>query len=159
MNTQTTQTHSTLVVGLGNPILGDDAAGWRVVEGLQVEGLPQGVETVCLAAGGLRLMEAMLGYAHVVIVDAFYTPERPEGTVFTCPMETIPAPDAGHLSSSHDTSLPHALEMARRLGFSVPRRIDVVGIAARVNLRLSDELTPAIASAIPQAKETVRRLL
>ncbi|RMF47518.1 MAG: hydrogenase maturation protease [Anaerolineae bacterium] len=151
--------NATLLVGLGNPILGDDAAGWRVVERLQEEGLPEGVEAVCLAAGGLRLMETMLGYAHVVVVDAFDTPEHPAGTVFTCPIEAVPAPDAGHLNSSHDTSLPHALEMARRLGFPVPRRIDVVGIAARVTLRLSEELTPAIESAIPQAQETVRRLL
>jgi hydrogenase maturation protease len=48
----------TLVVGLGNPILGDDGVGWKVAEELQKSGiLPSDVDVICLALGGISLME------------------------------------------------------------------------------------------------------
>ncbi|GAB4525109.1 MAG: hydrogenase maturation protease [Anaerolineales bacterium] len=150
---------TTLLIGLGNPILGDDGVGWRVVEALQSEGLPPQVEAVCLAAGGLRLMEAMLGYAQVVIVDAFAAPGRPPGQVFSAPMSALPIPDGGHLTSSHDTSLPRALEMARHLGLPTPCRVAVVGIVVHPTLEFSEMLSPPVAAAIPKAKVMVRRYI
>ena len=54
-----------LIVGLGNPILGDDGVGWHVAECIQ-QLLPQ-IEVFCLSLGGLSLMEYLIeiGRAHV----------------------------------------------------------------------------------------------
>jgi Ni,Fe-hydrogenase maturation factor len=56
----------TLIVGLGNPILGDDGVGWKVLEQIkqryQEKGIPEPFETDFLAVGGLRLMERLVGY-------------------------------------------------------------------------------------------------
>ena len=51
----------TLLVGLGNPILGDDGVGWRVVEAVesQLSGAP--VDVAYLSLGGLSLMEHSSG--------------------------------------------------------------------------------------------------
>ncbi|MGZ6260732.1 MAG: hypothetical protein ACXWN5_07770, partial [Candidatus Limnocylindrales bacterium] len=57
-----------LVVGLGNPLLGDDAVGWRVVEALEArletgadhDRVPS-LELDRLAVGGLTLMERLVG--------------------------------------------------------------------------------------------------
>lgn len=53
----------TIVVGLGNPILGDDGVGWRVAEDIQKQ-LPQflsqaesKIDVTRLSLGGLGLME------------------------------------------------------------------------------------------------------
>ena len=62
----------TLIVGLGNPILGDDGIGWKVAEEMEkhlTEGAP--VEVMCLSLGGISLMEHLIGYDHVILVDAF----------------------------------------------------------------------------------------
>ena len=68
----------TIVVGLGNPVLGDDGVGWRVAD--EVEGrlhaarecrtkIPD-VEIERLGVGGLRLMECLTGYEAAILVDA-----------------------------------------------------------------------------------------
>ena len=51
----------TLVVGLGNPILGDDGVGWRVIDELDgMEHAEASLQQACV--GGVSLMEIMVGY-------------------------------------------------------------------------------------------------
>ena len=75
-------TASTLIIGLGNPILGDDGAGWRVAQEVRsrLGGLhSEQVDIECLSVGGLGLMEHMIGYRRAIIVDAITTGEGSEG--------------------------------------------------------------------------------
>ena len=71
----------TLLIGLGNPILTDDGVGVKVAneleEQIDLESHPELTITEA-SAGGLRLMEAMLGYERVILIDAFYL--DPEST-------------------------------------------------------------------------------
>ncbi len=55
----------TLVLGLGNPLLGDDAVGLRVAASLRGR-LPPDVELDEDYCGGLRLMERLAGYDRAV---------------------------------------------------------------------------------------------
>jgi len=52
----------TLIIGLGNPMLGDDGVGWRVAEKVCRE-LPadESVIVDCLSLGGISLMEHLIG--------------------------------------------------------------------------------------------------
>jgi hypothetical protein len=70
----------TVVIGLGNPILGDDGVGLRVAQALRAEfaGVA-GVVIKELHAGGLRVMDAIAGYERAVIVDAMCTGARCPG--------------------------------------------------------------------------------
>ncbi|MCL1984167.1 MAG: hypothetical protein FWG58_02055, partial [Methanomassiliicoccaceae archaeon] len=57
-----------LVIGLGSPIMTDDAIGLRVadaVEGMQIPG----VETRQEAIGGLDIIPLISGHRNVIIVD------------------------------------------------------------------------------------------
>ena len=71
----------TLVLGLGNPLLGDDAVGLKVAALVRerLDGAP-GVDVLEEEAGGLRLMERMTGYDRAVLVDAAVTGGTP-GTI------------------------------------------------------------------------------
>ena len=52
----------TLMIGLGNPILGDDGVGWRVAEEVtRKTNRPADIEVDCVALGGLSLMERLTG--------------------------------------------------------------------------------------------------
>ena len=86
-----------LVIGLGNPILGDDGVGWRVTEELgrvvAERSLP--IEVDSLAVGGLALMERMVGYDRVVVVDAIRTGAGPIGAVTLFALANLPDPRAG----------------------------------------------------------------
>jgi len=148
----------TLVLGLGNPILSDDGVGIRVVEAVAEaadEGADVQVETACV--GGLRLMEQMIGWDRVILVDAMVSGEEP-GTVRVTDPETFPT---FHSSCSHDTSLREALELGRSTGMHLPspQHLRCVAVEAADVHTFSERCTPEVESAIPRAVERVLGLL
>ncbi len=150
----------TLVIGLGNPILGDDGVGWTVAELVRAAITPKAsVEVDCVSLGGLSLMERMIGYQRVILIDSMETGQGPEGRVKVFPLFALPNPMAGHSASPHDTSLINALQAARALGANVPERVEVVAIEVKKVYDFSEELSPAIALAVPQATQRVLKLL
>ncbi len=169
----------TLVLGLGNPIRGDDGVGWRVVEAVQdnllkVEreqkdtephpDLPQGereqIEVDMLAGGGLNLMERLVGYDRAILVDAIQGGQAP-GSVQVFPLEALENPAAGHLGSTHETNLLTALEVGRNLWAQLPPvgAVMVVAVEAQPVFEFSEELSPEVERAVPEAVEKVMNLL
>jgi hydrogenase maturation protease len=157
------ETHpsSVLVLGLGNPILGDDGIGWHVAEQVRSATGDQmpAADVDCAALGGLSLMERMLGYGRVILVDSMWTGTQPEGSVRVCSLDDLENPGAGHTASPHDTSLVTALRTAEMMGAVVPQRVDIVAIETRACYDFSEALTPAATSALPIATRKVLELL
>ncbi len=149
----------TLIVGLGNPILGDDGVGWRVAEELG-RSLPADlpVDVTCLSLGGIGLMEKLIGYDEAILVDAFKS-EDVYGSVLVMRLEDMPNYSAFHTTSAHDVSLQDALELGRCMGAKLPRRIMVVGITTEKSFDFSEELSPEVQAAVPQAVQAVLGLL
>ncbi|MBI5838687.1 MAG: hydrogenase maturation protease [Chloroflexi bacterium] len=169
---------SLLVIGLGNPILGDDGVGWTVAERVkqQVEINPRYqicyrpvdskvihrhsfVEVDCVSLGGLSLMERMLGYRRVVIVDSMETGQSPAGSVRVFKLDELANPSAGHSASAHDTSLITALRTAEAMGMPIPKSVEIVAIEAKNVYDFSEELSPVVAEAVPLAVQAVMDLL
>jgi hydrogenase maturation protease len=159
---------STIVIGMGNPLLGDDGIGWRVADEVErrlAAGRPGGpgpgpdVEIERLGVGGLRLMECLTGYHAAILIDAAEFPGRPIGEVRSCPFEDLADRAAGHLDSAHDASLRTALALGRKLGADLPAGIQAVTVQARRTDEFSGELSPEVAAAIPVAADAVLALL
>jgi hydrogenase maturation protease len=146
----------TLIIGLGNPILGDDGVGWKVAAEVQhrIQDHSQ-IEFDFLSTGGLSLMERMIDYPRVLIIDAFESQQHPLGTVQFMTLDQLPQAALGHLNSSHDTSLQVALDVGQRLGAVLPDEIYILGIEANVTYEFSEELSPAVANAITPAVERI----
>ena len=144
----------TLVLGLGNPLVSDDSVGLRVVEALrpQLANRPD-TEVSEDYWGGLRLMERMIGYERVVVVDAICT-GAPPGTIHELSPGNLPTQRS---ASAHDVTLPMALALGRQCAQSLPAddQILLVGIEAVDILTFSEQLTPAVEAAIPLAVEVV----
>jgi hydrogenase maturation protease len=149
----------TLVIGLGNPILGDDGVGWKVIEQLHHAARNTQYDADCLSVGGLTLMERLVGYDRAVIVDAIQTGRNPIGTVSRFRLEELPIRTSGHTASTHDTDLMSALQVGRSSGAILPAEILVVGIEAKNVYDFTEELTPPIAAAIPLAVQVVLDIL
>ncbi|NWG15049.1 MAG: hydrogenase maturation protease [Chloroflexi bacterium] len=149
---------SPLVVGLGNPLLGDDGVGWQVAELVRREAGPA-VEVACLAVGGLRLMERLIGCHQAIIIDALPTGRQPPGTIYVFPAADLREPIAGHCSAVHDTTLLTALRLGRALALALPDEILIVGIEAEPNFDFTETLTPPVAAAVPLAARLVMELL
>ena len=151
---------SAIVVGLGNPMLGDDGAGWVVADAVErALGAERGVRVERLAVGGLTLMEHLLDHRHAIVVDAVLTGDDPPGTVRRIGLDGLPGREASHVDSAHDASLASALEAASALGATVPETIDLVTIEAVSVLDLGETLSPPVADAVPAAVDVVLRLL
>jgi hydrogenase maturation protease len=148
-----------LVIGLGNPILGDDGVGWKVAELVRQQFSHPAVDIECLALGGLRLMEFMVGYDYAVLIDAMTTWQGPLGSLHRFPLENMADLTAGHTTSSHDTSLQTALKMGRQMGLRLPTRVDVVGIEAHMVFDFSESLSEPVEAAAPEAARLVMDLL
>jgi hydrogenase maturation protease len=144
----------TLVIGLGNPILGDDSVGIHVARAVRsAVGARADVEVVEETHGGLKLMEQMIGYDRVIVVDAI-TSGDPAGTVARLRLDGRPS----HRSASaHDVDLPTALAVGRQTGAHLPRDEDIllIGIAAEEVETFGDEMTPAVEAAVPRAAARV----
>ena len=169
-------TGNTLVLGLGNPIRGDDGVGWRVAEAVQAflamkseskdphPALPQAgrelIEVDMLPGGGLNLMERLVGYDRAILVDAMQSGKEP-GSVKVFPLEALENPSAGHLGSTHETNLLTALEIGRNLGAHLPAvgAIMVVAVEAQPVFEFSEQLSQPVAKAVPEAVEIVMNLL
>lgn len=141
----------TIIVGLGNPILGDDGVGWKIAEEVKrhIDPDPR-VKVECASLGGISLMERLIDYDRAILIDAF-TMDASEGSISVLRLEDLPNYSAYHIASIHDTSLQNAIELGRSMGALLPHEITVVGIATQNIYDFSEELSPAVASVVPCA--------
>ena len=144
----------TLIIGLGNPILGDDSVGLRVASVVRSE-LPVGigVEVAEETHGGLRLMERMVGYDRAIVVDALTAGSAP-GTIHQLRLGDRPTRRS---ASAHDVDLPTALAVGRQAGARLPDDEDilVIGIEADPVETFGESLSPPVAAAVPRAAAIV----
>ena len=145
----------TLILGLGNPILTDDGVGVKVAQELEekidLEKHPELTITEA-SAGGLRLMEVMLGFDRVILIDAYYLdPSTTQpGRIHRLTLDDLRAVSpTQHSTSAHDTSLVTALDAAEQLGYKVPKDFTIYAVEVENILDFSETPTPAVAQAIP----------
>ena len=105
----------TLVVGVGNPWRGDDAAGLELAR--RVAGTGVEVRTVEGDASGL--LDAWAGHEHVALVDAA-APATCPGALHTFRADRAPLPAAGLRSSTHAFGVADAVEPRARSAASPP---------------------------------------
>jgi hydrogenase maturation protease len=152
-----------LLIGLGNPILGDDGVGWVVAHEVEkhLVGKEKNIEVDCLTIGGLSLMERMIGYKHVILVDSLNTGQRKQGSVIVFSLDEMINLTYGHSSAAHDASLKQSLEVGRSLNAILPADGDVhvVAIEAEHVYEFMEELSKDIAGAVPVAVQMVLDLI
>ncbi len=150
----------TLVIGLGNPILTDDAAGILAAHLVHCN-LPvdAGIDVVDASVGGLALMELMIGYEQVILIDSMWASERETGQVIVFDAGTLV--ETLNTRSTHDVDLSTALRVGRSLGAPLPldELIQIVAITAHNVLTFGETPTPPVAAAIPHAASKVLNLL
>jgi hydrogenase maturation protease len=143
----TTGPVDTLVIGCGNLLRGDDAAGPVFVRRLWDRGLPQGVRCADGGTGGMDVAFQMRGVPEVVLVDACTSGSKP-GEIFRVPgaeLEHLP-PLAG--INLHCFRWDHALAFARwLLKGDYPRNVTVYLVEA-AQLEFGAPLSPEVDSAL-----------
>lgn len=160
----------TLIIGLGNPILGDDGVGWKVAQEVERQLPPsldgrgdggEGIVVECFSLAGISLMERIIGYQRVILIDSLNTGQYAQGEVVTFSLDSLTDLLHGHSASAHDLSLKGALALGRSMGADLPHDedIQVVAIEAAHVYDFTEELTPEIAAAVPKAVAMVMKLI
>lgn len=135
----------TLVIGLGNPIMGDDGAGLAALERLEREWrLPAGVVPVDGGTWGMRLLPLLEDAGAVLLLDAIDA-GRAAGTLIVLEREELPRM-LGHKLSPHQIDLSEVLALGELRG-SLPTRLAAIGIQP-ARIEMSASLSPEVASGL-----------
>jgi hydrogenase maturation protease len=147
-------TSRTLVAGIGNVFLSDDAFGVEAADRLATRTLPPGVRVEDYGIRGIHLAYELLeGYDALVLLDAVPMGESP-GTLAVIEPELVPHPSSGSDPDAlpvdaHTMSPDIVLATLARLGGSVGRVV-IVGCQP-ADLREGMGLTPAVRDAVGPA--------
>ena len=147
----------TLVLGLGNPILSDDSAGYRVAMVLKDRLHMPDVDIQEAGIAGLDFLDMITGYDRTIIIDAIQTEKGKPGQIYRLGPEILA--DTRHTGTPHDVNLATALELGRKLKLKLPRIITIFAIEVEDVTSFSEDCTPAVAKAIPECVEMVIREL
>jgi len=145
-----------LVLGLGNDVLTDDAVGLRVARAAAalLAGRPDAVvrET---AEMGLALLDEIVGFESLVIVDAIQTGQAPAGTIHEFGAGEL---DGRRLSAPHFLGVGETLFLGQRLGLPMPRMVRIIAIEAGDPFTLGSTMTPAVEAVVGTAADRVARV-
>jgi hydrogenase maturation protease len=149
-----------VVLGLGNPVLTDDAAGLHVIEALErllaIEPIP-GVVVEASMRAGFELIDLLHGYRQALIVDCLDIPDTVPGRVRQLTLESVAG--IARLVNVHELSISSAFKLAQQMGIALPEQVEIYAIEAGDVHTISEELTPAVAAAIqPLAASIYARL-
>jgi hydrogenase maturation protease len=141
-----------LVIGLGNPLRGDDGVGGCVARMLTAQTLPPGVEVVDGGTPGLGIVNLMEGRQRVVFVDAADVGKSPGQFVRFTLAEAQLLGDDQHLSI-HAAGLRDALLLAQALKM-LPDEIIIFGVQP-ANLEWDAALSSQVEATLPELMEAV----
>lgn len=144
---------SILILGLGNDILTDDAIGLRVVRQLR-DVLPDDspAELAETMEMGLALLDYMVGYREVILVDSIQTGRATPGF-----LHEVDGEEMIRLSgrTPHFLGVGDTLALGRKLGLAMPERVRVFAVEVDDPFTLGTEMTPALREALPRVVERV----
>jgi hydrogenase maturation protease len=143
-----------VILGVGNSIRMDDAAGLRVVEHLEKDQSLQelGVSFKYLHTGGLDILDEIDGFKHAIIVDAASMADQglQPGEYFHLEnLHNLEVRKTGGVSS-HGVGVLEVLEYAKIGGYQIPDPIEIYGIQVKEINIVSEELTPEVEKAVTE---------
>jgi hydrogenase maturation protease len=135
----------TIVIGVGNALRGDDAAGLRVAQLLAERGL----DNVRESSGEIAsLIDLWQGADFALLVDAAQSGAEP-GFISRFDVSTEPLPVEFLHCSTHAFGVAEAVELARALE-TLPPRVIVFGIEG-ISFEHGAILSPEVAAGVEQA--------
>jgi hydrogenase maturation protease len=143
----------TLILGIGNPILSDDAVGILVAKELKKRIVHSNVEVEATSAISHYLWDIVSGYDKLIIIDSIITGKDKAGSIYRLKPEKLLAE---HLpAASHQLGIIDTLKRGKKLGLSIPDEIVVYAIEVKDNTTFSETCTPEVEKAIPRAVKKI----
>jgi hydrogenase maturation protease len=145
---------ATLVLGIGNLLMGDEGVGVHAARALEHAPPGPGVTVVDGGTGGFHLLEYLSTYDPVILVDATMD-GQPPGSVRI--LEPRYASDFPRALTAHDIGLRDLIEAAVLTG-PLPK-IWLVTVSIAEMQPMQTDLSAEVAASLPRVIETVKRLV
>lgn len=143
----------TLILGIGNPILSDDRVGIKVAMEIKSR-LRKGYFDVKGASiEGLSILDEIAGYERLILIDSIKTGKGRAGDVYKLSVK-----DLGftlHLSSSHGIDFATVIELGKKVGYEIPKIIDIYAVEIEDNTTFSEECTEKVKARIPEIADKI----
>ncbi len=143
----------TLLLGLGNPILKDDAVGLRVVRALGERMTPDKIDVQESSFANIDLLDFVGAYDRLIIIDSIKTEGGKPGDLYRLNLDDFRS--TLHLGCPHDINLATALELGKRLGIHIPREIAVYAIEVEDDQTFCEICSPLVEEAIPRIVDEI----
>lgn len=154
MSVAPSHVNRTLILGIGNLLMGDEGVGVHVVRLLEQEGLPSHVDVLDGGTGGFHLLDELCSHRQVVLIDATMD-GKPSGTVTLT--EPRYASDFPPTLTAHDIGLRDLMVSAALIGELPRMRLITISIDNMQTMQMT--LSPPIRSAVPRVVEHVWQLI
>ncbi|MCP4901739.1 MAG: hydrogenase maturation protease [bacterium] len=149
----------TLVLGIGNPTRRDDGIGIQVVRHLRSLSLAATFDIEEASCDWLALLDLLVAYDRVVIVDAVQLGKAP-GTVVQMDISDLPNLGSRRCHTTlHDLDLVSVVELGRQLGYQLPEVIQIVGVEAEYMESFSEACSPLLLNSLDEACDRISELL
>ena len=139
----------TLLLGMGNPILCDDAVGVRLACAFkqELEDIRELEFFEDCSVGGLNLVDIFRGYDRVVVLDSIHTTGGVPGDWYYFTEDALR--ETAHLTNLHDANFATAMELGRTLGMPLPlsKNIHIFAVETKEDRTFSNQMTPELENA------------
>lgn len=128
-----------VVIGLGNDIMRDDAAGLKLARSLsQHPALPPGVQVIETGEMGLSLLDVLDGKDWAIFVDSVKTGENPVGHI-----HRFEGKDVVEFRSRnpHNMGIGEVFYIGHKLGLNLPNRIVILAMEVKDNHSFGYDMT------------------
>lgn len=136
------------IIGLGNPLKGDDGIGILLVKEIEEKSIPSNVRVFDAGTGGMKILHLLSDLEKVIIVDAIHFGGEPGESVFFEPDEVN---SLSQSKSTHDTNFLDVLKISERLE-EEPEEVVIMGIEPK-DVSLNEGLSPELERKKPDLTE------
>jgi len=145
---------TTMVLGVGNLLLGDEGFGIHVVRRLKEVELPSHVRIVEGGVGGFNLLGHLDGVKRLLVVDVMMM-ESPPGKLHLFKSEQKLEEPGKRILSFHQVGVLELVQMGELIDY----KPEVIFLVTRPEkMEWSTELSPPLQSAVHEATELIQHL-
>ena len=146
----------TLILGLGNEIIADDAIGILAARELQSKIASDSITVIESSIAGIALMEIMMDYDKCILIDAIATGKHNPGIVIQMKPEELGSVVA---PSAHYAGIPEVIALAKQMEIEFPDEIVIFAMEVLDPLTIGGEMTQPVKDALPVLIEQVQNQL
>ena len=147
----------TLILGLGNDILMGDRIGSQLVRDLSKTINHDNIFSEVAASGGLEILEYLMDFKKVIIIDAIRTQNGIPGDIYYLTPSDLES--TKYMPSFHDINFITALKLGRTLYPDLTDDLHIIAIEILEDKEFSESLSSTLEKRYPEILAEVTSLV